>query len=162
MFGHFWKSKEKKAEQCVRDLSQMFPNYLDVAKGRSGTDKVPDCVAFHPVILGFYYGFAFSVIFTASKKLRFDEETNYRIIYQAICNFFNRPNDFQEFGYRIMRLEDSKDSDFEQCVNDGADFAVKLGMRIIANDRSADDTQTVVVGNVIRDTIAKVMEENDI
>jgi hypothetical protein len=162
MFGSFWKSKEKKAIQCAEDLTNMFPNFLNIAKGWNGTNEVPDCIAHHPEILGFLYGFSFAVVSTASRKLRFDEETQYRIIYQAICNVLNRPDDFQEIGYRIIRLEDAKTEEFMEYMEDGKDLAIQLGVRAVSGtDRESHEEMEFLV-KMLRGRVYRIMEENNI
>lgn len=162
MFGSFWKSKEKKAIQCTEDLTNMFPNFLDIAKGWNGTDKVPDCIAYHPDILGFLYGFSFGVVSTASRKLRFDEETQYKIIYQAICNVLNRPDDFQEIGYRIIRLEEAWDEDFMEYMRNGRDYALYLVGSDALGTNKRNDAEIEILLKVLSGRVYSIMEENNI
>lgn len=162
MFGSFWKSKEKKAIQCTEDLINMFPNFLGVAKGWNGTDEVPDCIAHHPDILGFLYGFSFAVVSTASRKLRFDEEMQYRIIYQAICNVLNRPDDFREIGHRIINLEDAWDEDFVEYMRNGRDFALNfIGGIAVGTDKRSEAEMDILL-KVLPGRVYSIMEENNI
>ena len=126
MFGLFSRSKEKEAIKCIEELEQLFPDFLNLAKGISGAEKVPEAVAHHPVVLGFLHGFAFTMVVTASQKLRFDQELQYRIIYQAISNALNRSHEFQEIGYRIMRLQDSQNEEFQEHEALGREYLLGI------------------------------------
>lgn len=162
MFGYFWKSKEKKAVQFSEDLTRSFPNFLDIAKGWNGIDKVPDCVAYHPVILGFLYGFSFMVVTTASRKTRFDDETQYKIMYQAICNFLNRPSDFEDIGWRIIRFEDTKNAEFQEYFDEGKNLAHTIGWMAITGRDPKEDVDGKILLNILQGKVYKIMEESGV
>lgn len=126
MFGFFGKRSERQILTCIDDLTRLFPDFLDIAKGFSGTEKVPDVVSFHPAILGFLHGFGFTMVSVASTKLGFTEETQYRIVYQAIGNTLNRSDEAQQIGYRIIQLQDMDDQEFVEYEELGCQFLLGL------------------------------------
>jgi len=112
--------------------------------------------------LGFLYGFSFAVVSTASRKLRFDEETQYRIIYQAICNVLNRPDDFREIGYRVIKFEDAWDEDFVEYMRNGRDFAFySVGSIAVGTDKRSDAEMDILL-KVLPGRVYSIMEENNI
>lgn len=127
MFGLFGNKADKKVTQCIDELTQMFPDIADIAKGYHGEGRVPDVVAFDASILGFLYGFAFGMVTIASMKLGFDEKTKRRIIYQSICNSLNRPDDYRGIEYRIDLFFKEDDEKFAEYWSLGSDYVCSLG-----------------------------------
>jgi hypothetical protein len=137
----------------AHDLAFAFPNILGLARGLSDTNPVPDIIAFHPIVLGFFNGFGRTMLRVASLKLQLEPESQALVHYRAIANVMNRFGEMDRFEAVIENLLHQPSEEFSRYQELGIQF-------LRAASTSGNQAITEQILKLVQSKVMRLLDEH--